>query len=90
METTMKSFADILKSVQEARMGNRRIPRDAAHSWKNFNDPWAAMSAEDHKEANRLFKAAMKAYPSSPRQKELRAKLNVLLAKYKIGEGQSS
>ena len=86
----MKSFADILKSVQEARMGNRRIPRDAAHSWKNFNDPWAAMSAEDHKEANRLFKAAMKAHPSSPRQKELRAKLNVLLTKYKIGEKQSS
>lgn len=86
----MKSFADILKSVQEARMGNRRIPRDAAHDPKNFNDPWAAMSAEDHKEANRLFKAAMKAHPSSPRQKELRAKLNALLTKYKIGEGQSS
>ena len=48
------------------------------------------MSAEDHKEANRLFKAAMKAHPSSPKQKELRAKLNVLLAKYKIGEKQSS
>tara|TARA_R110000868_G_scaffold257337_3_gene514419 strand:- start:1316 stop:1582 length:267 start_codon:yes stop_codon:yes gene_type:complete len=85
-----KSYAELLKSVQEAGMGNRRVPRDAAHSWKNFNDPWAAMSAEDHKEANRLFKAAMKAYPSSPRQKELRAKLNALLTKYKIGEKQSS
>ena len=57
--------------------------------FSGFKDPWAAMSPEDRKEANRLFKAAMKAMPSSMRQKELRAKLDAILKKYKIGEDWS-
>jgi len=54
--------------------------------FKDFNDPWKAMSPEDRKEANRLFKLVMKAYPSSPKQKELSEKLNTILKKYKIGQ----
>jgi hypothetical protein len=52
-------------------------------------DPWDVMSPEDRKEAFRLFKAAMRAMPNSPRQKELHAKLMVLYKKYKIGEDWS-
>lgn len=59
---------------------------EGSHDFKDFNDPWAVMTPEDRKEANRLFKAAMKAMPSSPRQKELQAKLFAILKKYKIGE----
>lgn len=55
----------------------------------DFKDPWAVMSPEDRKEANRLFKAAMKAFPSSPKQKELHAKLMVLYKKYGIGQKAS-
>lgn len=54
--------------------------------FKGFDDPWKVMSPEDRKEANRLFKLAMKAFPSSPKQKELQEKLKVLFKKYKIGE----
>jgi hypothetical protein len=59
---------------------------EGAHDFKNFKDPWAVMSPKDRKEANRLFVAAMKAFPSSPRQIELHAKLEVLLKKYGIGQ----
>ena len=62
---------------------------EGSHDFKDFKDPWAVMSPEDRKEANRLFKAAMKAFPSSPKQKELRAKLDAILKKYKIGEDWS-
>lgn len=54
---------------------------------RTFDDPWKMMTPEDHKEANRLFRAAMKAYARSPRQLELRGKLDALLKKYGIGEG---
>ena len=56
-----------------------------SHSFKDFKDPWAAMSPEDRKEAYRLFKAAMKAMPSSRKQKELHDKLMGLYKKYNIG-----
>jgi hypothetical protein len=59
---------------------------EGSYDFKDFKDPWAVMSPEDRKEAYRLFKAAMKAMPSSPRQKELNAKLFAILKKYKIGE----
>jgi len=55
-----------------------------------FDDPWKEMSPEDHKEAARLFKAAMKAPAHSPIQNEINAKLNVLLKKYGIGEKTES
>jgi hypothetical protein len=62
---------------------------EASKDFKDFKDPWAVMSPEDRKEAFRLFKAVMRAMPSSPRQKELHAKLMVLYKKYKIGEDWS-
>lgn len=55
------------------------------YGYENFNDPWKEMSPEDHKEANRLFRETMKAFPSSPRQKEIQAKLDAILNKYGIG-----
>ena len=58
---------------------------EGSHDFKDFKDPWAAMSPEDRKEANRLTIAALKAMPGSPRQKELQAKRDALLKKYKIG-----
>jgi hypothetical protein len=53
-----------------------------AEGFKGFVDPWAAMAPEDRREAGRLSIAALKAMPSSPRQNEIRAKLNAILAKY--------
>lgn len=67
----MKSFTDHL--------------REGSHDFKDFKDPWAAMSPEDRKEANRLTIAALKAMPGSPRQREIQAKRNALLKKYGIG-----
>lgn len=58
----------------------------ASHSFKNFKDPWAVMSPEDRKEANRLTKLIFKAMPGSQRQKELQAKRNELFVKYGIGQ----
>ena len=60
-----------------------------SEGFKNFDDPWKGMSQEDRKEANRLFKLVMKAYPSSPKQIELNEKLKVILKKYKIGKNQT-
>ncbi len=60
--------------------------REGSHDFKDFKDPWAVMSPEDRKEANRLTIAILKAMPSSPRQKELQAKRDAILKKYKIGE----
>ena len=68
----MKSFADYLS--------------EGSHSFKDFKDPWAIMSPEDRKEANRLTILILKVMPSSPRQKELQAKRDVKFKKYKIGE----
>ena len=62
---------------------------EGSHSFKDFKDPWAVMSPEDRKEANRLTKLIFKAMPGSPKQKELQAKRNAILAKYKIGEDWS-
>lgn len=61
--------------------------REGSHDFKDFKDPWARMSPEDRKEAGRLQIAALKAFPSSPRQRELRAKLNLLLKKYGLLKG---
>jgi hypothetical protein len=55
------------------------------YDFKSFKDPWAVMPPEDRKEANRLFRLAMKAFPSSPKQLKLNAALGVLLKKYDIG-----
>ena len=77
----MKTFKTFCSELIEGL----RIPRDAAHSFKNFDDPWKVMNPEDRKEANRLFFKGMKTFSRSPKQKEIQAKLNVILAKYKIG-----
>lgn len=45
-------------------------------------DPWAVMSDADRKEAHRLTRLILKVMPSSPKQKELQAKRNAILAKY--------
>lgn len=50
--------------------------------FKGFDDPWKVMSPEDRREANRLFILAMKAFPSSPKQIQIREQLNVILKKY--------
>lgn len=55
--------------------------------WQTM-DPWRIMSPEDHKEANRLWLAAMRAYPSSPKQIELHRKLELILAKYGLAQGK--
>ena len=44
----MKSFADYLS--------------EGSHSFKDFKDPWAIMSPEDRKEANRLTILILKAF----------------------------
>lgn len=59
---------------------------EGSRGFKGFDDPWKDMSPEDRKEANHLFALAMKAFPSSPRQIELREKLNAILKKYGIGK----
>jgi hypothetical protein len=68
----VKSFSDYLS--------------EGPYSYKDFKDPWAIMSPEDRKEANRLTILILKVMPSSPRQKELQAKRDVIFKKYKIGE----
>ena len=50
--------------------------------FKGFDDPWKIMSPEDRREANRLQILALKAFPSSPKQKEIREKLNAILKRY--------
>lgn len=62
------------------------LERRASKADKDFDDPWKVMSPEDRAEANRLFIKAMKAFPSSPKQKEFSDKLQKLLKKYGIGE----
>ena len=47
---------------------------EGSYDFKDFKDPWAVMSPEDRKEANRLTILILKTMPSSPRQKELQAK----------------
>jgi hypothetical protein len=64
----------------------KEILSDKSKGFKNFDDPWKVMSPEDRKEANRLWNAAMKAFPSSPKQKELHEKLKTILDKYNIGK----
>jgi len=55
-----------------------------------FKDPFAVMSPEDRKEANRLFKQKMRVVPSSPRQKELKRKYAALMVKYKIWDAEGA
>jgi len=63
---------------------------EGSHDFKDFKDPWAVMSPQDRKEANRLTILILKAMAGSPRQKELQAKRNAILAKYKIGQKKES
>lgn len=95
---TMEKFNSLEDAKQHAEWALQEDPRtewhpslrEGSHDFKDFKDPWAVMSPEDRKEAGRLQIAALKAFPGSPRQKELRAKLNVLLKKYRIGEDWSA
>jgi hypothetical protein len=66
----------------------RRFEKGATGNYdiRSFDDPWKAMSPEDHKEANRLFRRAMRAPAGSQIQDEFRKKLEALLKKYGIGE----
>jgi len=57
------------------------------HDFKSFKDPWAVMSTEDRKKANRLFRSAMKTFSRSPKQKRFHDELMVILNKYNIGKG---
>lgn len=63
-----------------------KMEREASHDFKSFDDPWKVMPEEDRREANRLFKAVMKAFPNSPKQKELSDKLQAILKKHGIGD----
>lgn len=53
-----------------------------AEGYKGFVDPWAMMSPEDRRMAGKLQIAALRAMPSSPRQREIRGQLMAILAKY--------
>ncbi len=64
------------------RRSSHAIPRGKDYSFKNWDDPWKMMSAEDRHTANQLQIKILKVMPSSPIQKELQAKLNVILKKY--------
>ena len=81
----MKTYWQLITEASIRRVGNRNFPKDAAHDFRNFNDPWAAMSAEDRKEMNRLFSVRMKSMPGSPRQRQAAEKMNALMKKYNIG-----
>jgi hypothetical protein len=58
----------------------------SSHSFKGFKDPWAVMSPEDRREANRLTKLIFRAMAGSPRQRELQAKRDEIFRKYGIGQ----
>ena len=75
-----------LRDVLNAGAPVAKSDLEKAKGFKGFDDPWKHMAPEDRKEAGRLHIEALKAHPSSPKQIELRAKLNVILKKYKIGE----
>ena len=71
----MKTYDQLIKAITEG-----------SYDFKDFKDPWAVMSPEDRKEANRLTILILKTMPASPKQKELQAKRDAILKKYKIGE----
>ena len=78
---------EVVDTLAQAKaMVMQWVRNEVSHDFKDFKDPWAAMSPEDRKETNRLTIAALKAMPSSPRQRELQAKRDALLKKYKIGQ----
>jgi len=62
------------------------VKNETSHDFKDFKDPWAVMSSEDRKEANRLTIKILKTMPASPRQRELQAKRDAILKKYGIGQ----
>jgi gas vesicle protein len=64
----------------------RSYLNEGSHDFKDFKDPWAVMSPEDRKEANRLTIKILKTMPGSPRQRELQAKRDAILKKYGIGQ----
>lgn len=51
---------------------------------EKFDDPWKVMSPEDRTLANKLLMQALRTMPASPKQKEIRKRLNDLLVKYKL------
>lgn len=82
----MPTYLDLTKNRYSSRhvVENATDPALTNEGFKGFEDPWKAMSPEDQKEANRLFKLTMKAFPSSPKQKELSGQLQKILSKYGI------
>jgi hypothetical protein len=90
-KTQWDSRKDLMGGLPKEDLNSLGIPVAEAGfpvaeaGFKSFDDPWKVMSPEDRREANRLQIAALKAFPSSPKQKELTAKLEVILNKYGIG-----
>lgn len=80
-----KGHFDIVIQLKETDTKKVRKMLKGSNDFKSFDDPWKVMSEEDRKEANRLFKLTMKAFPSSPKQKELSDKLQAILKKYGLG-----
>ena len=79
------AWQEIVTAVEKLRSTLKVAQSESARfsrGFKGFVDPWAAMSPDDRREAGKLQIAALKAMPSSPRQKEIRVKLNAILAKY--------
>jgi hypothetical protein len=79
------AWQEIVTAVEKLRSTLQVAQSESARfsrGFKGFVDPWAAMSPDDRREAGKLQIAALKAMPSSPRQKEIRVKLNAILAKY--------
>ena len=68
-------------NLKDMEVGETTVEK-SKKGFKGFDDPWKAMSPKDRKEANRLQILTLKAFPSSPKQLELRKKLNVILKKY--------
>ena len=91
---TGSKFSSLEDAKQEAEAALAVDPRtewhpslrEGSYDFKDFKDPWAVMSPEDRKEAYRLTKLIFKVMPASPRQKELQAKRDAILKKYKIGQ----
>jgi hypothetical protein len=66
------------------RGGLSGLPRDSAHSFKTWNDPWKDLSLEDKREAHKLFKLIMRTPSGSPRFRESKEKLRSILSRYGI------
>jgi hypothetical protein len=67
----------------------KTFANEGSYKFKDFDDPWKVMNDEDRREANRLFKMSMRAFPSSPRQQGFSKKLRIILDKYGLGKGKA-